>query len=150
MREWHAVPCMNATRAQVIAQVHLTLNDDRLCDRCASKSGTGTALPVPYSPTPLLEVGEPGPRVSVSTAVPAGSSLPDEYVAGRSTPVAPLRSRLAWSAPTVLEVSTASRGGSTFDDGFLSNPSSGEQQLQREPQPRYRPLEGRAAAHQST
>lgn len=33
MRE-HAIPCMNATQYEIERKIHMTWNDDRLCDSC--------------------------------------------------------------------------------------------------------------------
>jgi hypothetical protein len=62
MREWHAVPCINATLPEAMAGRHMTRNDNRICDRCRQGSpvspgsgpgrGGGSSLPVAASSPP--------------------------------------------------------------------------------------------------
>lgn len=53
MRDWHKVPCRNATFEQVKRQHHMTYADDRLCDRCRNSSRGTEGRPPQGPPLPL-------------------------------------------------------------------------------------------------
>jgi hypothetical protein len=107
MREprFHAVPCAFATLAQAKAQVHMTRNFDRVCDRCRVRAAQGSPI----------DLSAPGG--ADRTALPTSSRAASP---GFSSP--------AVSAATSLtHISTARPRGSGTSGDFLSVGRLGEQ-----------------------